>query len=284
MSCFERFRGVLAITAVFTSSVFSGPLYAVTVPDANYTIEVLNPTSLGYYDLGPFTENPVLGIGSLDNIYCSSPSTPPCARSTVSMNAPTITTAAMNDGVVGAYAGGVIQYYYEVVGPAGSVSVPMLISGNVTADIISGTAREAAVSFITYSAINGNSLVYNSPYPNPAPAFSFSACQSNITNYCSGSGYTDRSSGSLNDTPFSVYSNQQQTIYMGASSSIDTYNAGSVTASVDPMVSIDPTWLAENPGYSLVFSANISTVPLPGAFWLLCSGLFGLAAGARRRG
>ena len=70
---------------------------------------------------------------------------------------------------------------------------------------------------------------------------------------------------------------------MLAESQINLSNTGSVSAGVDPVVSIDPTWLANNPGYSLVFSANIFTVPLPGALWLSGSGCFGLIGLAARK-
>jgi len=59
--------------------------------------------------------------------------------------------------------------------------------------------------------------------------------------------------------------------------------AGQFSAQIDPMLEIDPTWLAENPGYSLVFSSNYLPVPLPAPVWLMLSGLAGLDLMGRRR-
>jgi hypothetical protein len=58
------------------------------------------------------------------------------------------------------------------------------------------------------------------------------------------------------------------------------------TATVDPVFSIDPSFLAENPGYSLQFSPGIgnglvSLVPEPDTWVLMLFGLGGLGAALR---
>ena len=50
----------------------------------------------------------------------------------------------------------------------------------------------------------------------------------------------------------------------------------------DPLVEIDPTFLAANPQYSLNFSANVP-VPEPTTMWMIGSGLLGIMRFARRR-
>jgi hypothetical protein len=65
---------------------------------------------------------------------------------------------------------------------------------------------------------------------------------------------------------------------------------GDITATVDPIFEINPTFLATHPGYSLEFSAGIaspptsSTVPEPSTWAMLIVGFLGLGfAGWRRR-
>jgi hypothetical protein len=55
---------------------------------------------------------------------------------------------------------------------------------------------------------------------------------------------------------------------------------GSFSASADPMITIDPTFLAQNPGYSLVFSPNLA-VPEPASWALMLIGVGGLGAALR---
>ena len=67
----------------------------------------------------------------------------------------------------------------------------------------------------------------------------------------------------------------------------DTVTAldGVASAWIDPVVTIDPAFLAQNPGYSLAFSngiQNISAVPEPSAWALMLVG-FGVTAAALRR-
>jgi hypothetical protein len=60
---------------------------------------------------------------------------------------------------------------------------------------------------------------------------------------------------------------------------------GTCEASADPTITIDPTFLAANPGLSVVFSPGITpgVVPTPASGWLLISGLGALAMIQRRR-
>ena len=63
------------------------------------------------------------------------------------------------------------------------------------------------------------------------------------------------------------------------------YSSSYAHAWADPIIQIDPTFLAANPQYSLSFSSNLpaAVVPVPAAAWLLGSGLIGLVGVARLR-
>ena len=73
------------------------------------------------------------------------------------------------------------------------------------------------------------------------------------------------------------------------------YGSGTFSASADPVIEIDPSWLALNPGYYLVFSPNVTpptgtgtgtgtgSVPEPDTLLLGLLGLAGIALSARRR-
>jgi hypothetical protein len=93
-------------------------------------------------------------------------------------------------------------------------------------------------------------------------------------------------SGSLGGT---VYSNDiaEFGLSLFGQSGGNFSGPGGWSASVDPTVEIDPAFLANNPGYSLIIDPNpsgTSTVtPEPGTLALFGSGLLVLARVVRRR-
>lgn len=69
---------------------------------------------------------------------------------------------------------------------------------------------------------------------------------------------------------------------IGQAGGVLTFGAGSYSAYADPLITIDPGFLAQNPGYSLVFSPNLlSSVPEPSAWALMLVGFGGLGAAMR---
>jgi hypothetical protein len=73
---------------------------------------------------------------------------------------------------------------------------------------------------------------------------------------------------------------------MPALPDIDFGSFSAATAFVDPLIEIDPTFLADNPGYSIEFSPGflgLSPVPEPTSGLLLVTGLLGLGTMVLRR-
>lgn len=61
-------------------------------------------------------------------------------------------------------------------------------------------------------------------------------------------------------------------------------SSGSADAWADPLIYIDPVFLAANPGYVVTLSSGVANaVPAPGALWLLVTAVAGLAIRRRKR-
>jgi hypothetical protein len=148
---------------------------------------------------------------------------------------------------------------FEVVGPVSYVSVPVIYSATGTT---SATGGYATVGFAGYDT---SSLIACSP-----------SCADEPSSF----------SGSLGGT---VYSNDiaEFGLSLFGQSGGNFSGPGGWSASVDPTVEIDPAFLANNPGYSLIIDPNpsgTSTVtPEPGTLALFGSGLLVLARVVRRR-
>jgi hypothetical protein len=156
-----------------------------------------------------------------------------------------------------------VTEYYEAIGPANEVtSVPLLLSA-----VFSASANGS--SAIAVAEVNG------------LPA---NAQGANTIGACYGSGSDGCGGGNvptviLTNLAASVAPNEIGSVQFVAQG---TASSGSFTAYFDPQLEIDPTWLSTHPGFSLEISPDLAT-PLPGAVWLLLSGLAGLGALRRKR-
>jgi hypothetical protein len=114
-----------------------------------------------------------------------------------------------------------------------------------------------------------------------ATGYTSTTCSSSFSApflYDSANGFSVFSSSASCVTGVSCNTND---VTVGVEGSTDT--AGQFNAQVDPTFEIDPTWLATHPGYSLVFGANVSAVPIPASVWLMLSALGGLGLVMRGR-
>jgi hypothetical protein len=115
-----------------------------------------------------------------------------------------------------------------------------------------------------------------------ATGYTSTTCSSSFSApflYDSANGFSVYSSPVACVTGFTCNSNEVTVDVEGA-----TDSAGQFNAQIDPTFQIDPTWLATHPGYSLVFGANVSAVPVPASAWLMLSALGALGLVMRRKG
>jgi len=117
------------------------------------------------------------------------------------------------------------------------------------------------------------------------PNLNFSSANFEIVDYVgtySGTKYDSQNITSSGATTFSdnqtVYMPGGDVLYVNIQASSTVYVPGGASASVDPQISIAPTYLAGNPGVSLEFSPYIFPVPEPSItrLFTLGSGLAGL--------
>ncbi len=168
---------------------------------------------------------------------------------------------------VSSYAEAGAAVYYYVMGPGAAYRpVPMIYSGALSESTAGSAIVGSEVTVTTDSyplSADGSSSVATTP-------FLFSSANGFYV-YSSSA-----STATYNLNSVTVGANGQAFGAVGTT-------AGQFSAQIDPKLEIDPSWLTQHPGYSLVFSSNYAPVPLPAAAWLLLSGLGGIGFLRRRR-
>jgi hypothetical protein len=252
------------LTRIFAAAVFA--LLALTAPANAATLDPAVGETLTFeaYTGAPVITN--FGIPSATNtVYHYGGS----ASALISQGG-TMLSAQATEGRVDGFGDGLptqgqadLTYSFEIVGPSSLNPVPLSLQANLSGIGDLGTA----------------SLTLQYTQQNPAYLLVAIACGGGCI-----PGY--QSHVSVNQQ-LSVTPNQPIKVQEQASAATDgTYTA---QALIDPYFTIDPSFLAANPGYSLEFSPGIDNeplaTPLPAALPLFGSGVMMLAGFAvRRRG
>ncbi|HTW75840.1 MAG TPA: VPLPA-CTERM sorting domain-containing protein [Steroidobacteraceae bacterium] len=249
-----RLRKFLVAFAALIAATVSAEAPAATIPSASVEVTAEGGT-------------PILTFGTVNGSGCNG-LTGGCESSTASAASNLdVSTSGSNSGPNPANAAGSadITAFYEIVGPAGNIPVTLYISGSASTSA-SGPDTEA-LAYIMYSS--GALYTCSSAGSIAGP-----------TGPCG----SEPNSGSLDSVLITnAYTNELFDLSVQVSGSTSGGPGGSFSALVDPVLTLDSTWLADHPGYSLEFSSNVSPVPLPAAAWLLLSGLGGLGAVARKK-
>lgn len=238
------------------------------LPPASYTVY---PTALSTGIRSP---------GSYSGIACNYTGDA-CASSSASALPSQVVTAsgasAGSDNLgMNANSGAYLDYWYSVNGPA-NVPVPLRISGFI--DLSVEGPSTWMIGRIWYTTAS-----------NPG-GISFQACASDLLYVCQANSiHLDHSSTSaiqrtLSNQLYHVTANSLQAVQLniGGNASPSGGAGGHYSGLVDPVITIDPAFLAANPGYSLSFSEGLAAVPAPGALVLLGTALGALAMRVRHK-
>ena len=238
------------------------------------------------------------GAPNLNNLTCNTFA--PCGRSTPYANlfgtasvvsgpviTTTVDTAGWNDSVPDyngfALVGGMegtLDYTFLVAGPT-AMAVPITVTGAINMGFRTGDAQygvngaASASSSVTAASSTGSLFSFTSGerYDSRCNATNLNTCNTGFTLHLT------VNSGSEFGYIKMLASSSFSGAYIGASAAY---------ATVDPLVRIDPAFLAVHPGYSLVFpdglANQLAPVPEPAAGLLLAAGLAGLAGLSRWSG
>jgi PEP-CTERM motif len=264
-------RGVIAAAGCGATITLANVSSAQTLPGASFYVNAGISTSSGLFDsVAPRSVSYGACITGADSgTTCSAfAAASPSGDDSVG-------GGATNFGGTGSTS--TADFPFMVVGPVGADGlVPLVIAGNATSSVSEsgGPAGTEAYSIVQ---------VYN---PSGVAVVNFSSCaQLNENINCS----LASGQGSFLQT-FEIQANAyfaSLEFQAGGSAAGGSLSTGFYSAEADPVMYIEPSFLAANPGYSLVFGPGYqpaTTIPEPSTWAMLIVGFMGLGFAGWRRG
>jgi hypothetical protein len=226
---------------------------AFALPDATFTLSL---EALGQY--GDYSSP-----GDETDSYCRSLGSCGTASGSLTSNLEgpqSISGSAMTFEDLGAESEATVDFYFMIKGPANEpVTYGMKASGSTS---VFGGGQATAFLYL-----DGTLLNY--------------ACSSSMMGYCV------VSDDFAFDTEFSAPSNTVQVLEIDLFGGTAAFGGGPYSATIDPMITVDPAFVAQ--GYSLVLSPNVtqsgpaSPVPEPGTWVMALTGFAALGIAYRVR-
>src|SRR3984957_11769541 len=248
--------GGMFVLALGIGAMAPEAAFAQTVKDATFvlSLEVLGADGGGLTAPGTDTIN-----------FCRTTDSCGSASGTLTSNfngVQSISGSALSNQDLGVQASATVDFYFMIKGPKNEQVTYHLKSSGSTS--VFGGGQATALLYL-----NGTLLNY--------------ACSSSMTGYCA---VSDQFAF---DTDFSATSNTQEVLEIDLNGGTAAFGGGPFTAAADPMITVDPAFVAQ--GYSLVLSPNVtqggvtSPVPEPATWAMLLTGFaaLGFAYRVRRR-
>jgi PEP-CTERM motif len=251
----RRMTAVGAMFALAFSLGLAATGAAFALPDATFTLSLEALGQNGDYS----------SPGDETDSYCRSLGSCGTASGSLTSNLlgmQSVSGSAMTFEDLGAQSYATVDFYFMIKGPANEpVTYGMKASG---ATSVFGGGQATALLYLDGTLLNW-------------------ACSSSMTGYCA---VNDQFAF---DTEFSAPSNTVQKLEIDLTGGTAAFGGGPYSASIDPMITVDPAYAAE--GYSLVLSPNVTlgsvapSVPEPATWVMMLSGFaaLGFAYRIRRR-
>ena len=166
-----------------------------------------------------------------------------------------------------------VEYYFTVVGSGSAPSALLSVNYSLSVNQIA-SAGDAYATHVAGDSVSAQAeLTVGSVGIN---------LLCNGTN-CSGGNAGPNSAWQQGNASFYVTPNVANEVYIYASAYVE--GNGYASAMVDPVITIDPTFLANNPGYSLAFDQGVgnTAAPEPSTWVLMTLGLGLMGSGLRKR-